>query len=52
MESFVRKPQYCPELARMLGLIDFACQKRASLKKKTTSFKNEDSYESSLKVNR
>ena len=33
MESFVRK-QYCPELARMLGLIDFACQKRASLKKK------------------
>ena len=32
MESFVGK-QYCPELARMLGLIDFACQKRASFKK-------------------
>ena len=32
MESFARK-QCCPELARMLGLIDFACQKRASLKK-------------------
>ena len=51
MESFARK-QYCPELARMLGLIDFACQKRASLKKKSTSFKNEYSYERSLKVNR